>query len=158
MPGKPGKFRALAQVRASLGDDCKIADDSLPRFESWTCHPFAQVSAVRRPSPADAESGFAGPAEPVLIHHPACRRQQDTGDQPGCNDTPPGPPLPEGRKPRRSGSCAKYVPKNSPLLRLPRARHASSDSPRVPGQRSPSHAYLPLTVIMSRRFGRAAED
>ena len=39
----------FAQVRAVQGRVCKIADDSLPRFESWTCHLFAQVRLVRRP-------------------------------------------------------------------------------------------------------------
>jgi hypothetical protein len=28
----------FAQVRAVPATVCKIADDSLPRFESWTCH------------------------------------------------------------------------------------------------------------------------
>jgi hypothetical protein len=43
MPGEPGKFRALAQVRACLGDDCKTVDVCLPWFESRTCHVKAQV-------------------------------------------------------------------------------------------------------------------
>jgi len=35
----------FAQVRAVPGRVCKIAGDSLPRFESWTCHQKPQVIA-----------------------------------------------------------------------------------------------------------------
>jgi hypothetical protein len=75
--------------------NCKIADESLPRFESWTCHLFAQVRPVRGPGPADVRERCPHRGQPALTRYPACHHQQDAGDQPGCKDAPPGLPLPE---------------------------------------------------------------
>jgi hypothetical protein len=113
------RFRAFALVihhalltRVMI---CQIADDSLPRFESWTCHPFARSGPVREPGPATRGSG----AE--YRRCSLCRRKarpaassKTRADQPGCENTRPGLPLSRGRRAARSGSCAKCVPKNSP--------------------------------------------
>jgi hypothetical protein len=49
--------RRFAQVRAVPGTVCKIADDSLPRFESWTCHQNRRSGLAREPGPAVCGSG-----------------------------------------------------------------------------------------------------
>ncbi len=37
IPGEPGKFRTLAQVRARLGDDCKLLTLLAPRLRIILC-------------------------------------------------------------------------------------------------------------------------
>jgi hypothetical protein len=116
----------FAQVRAVPGRVCKIAGDSLPGFESWTCHQNPQVKPGARTGPSDGgERCRTPPMQPARTQNRPAASSKKPGDQPGCENTPPGLPPPRGRTAARSGSCAKYVPKNPPLRRLPWARHAS---------------------------------
>jgi len=98
-------------------------------------------SPVQRTGPGDArERCRTPPAQPARTQKPPCRQPHDTLVTSQDARTPGlGRRCQEGGKPRRSGSRAKYVPKNSPPRRLPRARHASGDGPWVPGRRSSSH-------------------
>jgi hypothetical protein len=69
----------FAQVRAVPATVCKIADDSLPRFESCTCHQKLQVKpgAVNRAQQrGGAVPGTADAA--CATKKPPCRQQQDT--------------------------------------------------------------------------------
>jgi hypothetical protein len=72
-------------------------------------------SPVGQPGPATWGSG-AGHRR-CSLHGREARpapSSKTPGDQPGCENTRTGPALPRGRRAARSGSCAKYVPKNSP--------------------------------------------
>jgi hypothetical protein len=80
-----GRVRGLQLMKApSL---CKIADDSLPRFESWTCHPFSQVgpgeNRVRPregalPNTVRAAYAYAKTALPPAGRHPVIGRDART--------------------------------------------------------------------------------
>jgi hypothetical protein len=106
----------FAQVKAVAVTVCKIADDSFPRFESWTCHQKPQVKPGARTGPGDvggavqdtagAACADAKAALPPAARHPVTSQDARTPRQ-ACR-------CQEGGNSRRSGSCAKYVPKNSP--------------------------------------------
>jgi hypothetical protein len=120
----------FAQVRAVPGRVGKSPTTAFPGSKPGPATNNRRSSPVRGPAPSDAGSG---------AEHRRCRLRgrknrpaassKTPGDQPGRENTRSGPPQPRGGEPRRSGSPAKYVPKNSPPRRLPRARHASQDGP-----------------------------
>ena len=60
----------FAQVRGVPGEVCKIADDSLPRFESWTCHPQAQVRPGARARPGGMRERCSAPSEQAALADP----------------------------------------------------------------------------------------
>jgi hypothetical protein len=85
--GEAGKLRASAQLRVCLGDDCKIADDSLPRFESWTCHQNRRSGPAREPGPSACGSGvqhrrsrLRGPGPWPWRHPSRPMTSRDTGE------------------------------------------------------------------------------
>jgi hypothetical protein len=130
---------------------CKIADESLPRFESWTCHLFAQVRPVRRSGPADVRSGVCTAGAAALTRYPACHHQQDAGDQPGCKDAPPGLPLPEGG----SREDQEALPDTCQSLPAPALDHLLI--PREAGWLPRSSAWLPFRWSEIRMAWTAAE-
>jgi hypothetical protein len=68
----------FAQVRAVPAMVCKIADDSLPRFESWTCHQKPQVKPGARTGPRDVGVAVPNTAGAACADaKPPCRQQQD---------------------------------------------------------------------------------
>src|SRR5215471_2455512 len=87
---------AFAQFRAVPAMVCKIADDSLPRFESWTCHQKPQVKPSARTAPrrrAGAEPNTAD-AACANENRPVAASSKIPGDQPGCENNQSGPLLP----------------------------------------------------------------
>jgi hypothetical protein len=76
------KWRTIlmfAQVRVVPATICKIVDDSLPRFESWTCHQKPQVKLGARTGALRSRGAVPGTADAACADEkPPCRQQQDT--------------------------------------------------------------------------------
>jgi hypothetical protein len=72
-----GKRAGLLVGPAMIGG--RTADDSLPRFESWTCHQKPQVKLDARIGPSGVgERCRTPPVQPARTQNPACRQQQGT--------------------------------------------------------------------------------
>ena len=130
---------AFAQVRALAATVCKIADDSLPRFESWTCHPFARVRPVRRPGPADV-------GERCLHRRRSLRRP---ATRPAATSKAPVTSQ-DARTPRQACRCQKaeaakirklcqICAQEFSRLRLRWGGAGKRDGPWVPGRLSSSY-------------------
>jgi hypothetical protein len=124
----------FAQVSAVPATVCKTADDSLPRFEPWTCHQKPQVKPGARTGASDAgERCRTPPARPARAQSPACRHALTSQDARtlgrACRCQEGGEPQDQVAVPN---TCQRILPWG----RLSWARDASGDGPYVSRGRS----------------------
>ena len=114
MRAKVAHYTDIRPAQAVPARVCKIVGERLTRFESWTCHQRLQVRPGTRAGPGGLrERCPAPPTQRALTRSPVGHHLQDTGDQPGYEYARSRQRMQQRRRPQRSGSRAKYVPKNS---------------------------------------------
>jgi hypothetical protein len=135
----------FAQVRAVPATVCKIADDSLPRFESWTCHQKPQVKPGVRTGPGDVgERCRTPPVQPARTQNRPAASSKKTGDQPGCQNTP-------------HGAVCRALSFSCTSVALPAASPARSQVHALAGTQNMGRMAAVDRLVVQARF-RAARD